>query len=169
MDKKIIIQKNEYGYFPVAAGVASGKKNIGLLYESFNLQHDWIVIEKGTDEVIIWDSWGREDYPTEDHIPKLIMTRKSYDNVIAVWNLNVDNPKKYLVLTQQEDGLITLEAKDELSEQDLLAVKEDRQAGKEWEENWKKQMDDYWFKKKWRNLKYKFSRSWLSFRQWLQV
>jgi len=170
MIKRIVYNKtNGFGYRPCANGLSQGKNDLATLFETFDLHHDWMQVDKGPDEVIIWNTWDREDYPTEDHIPKLIMTRKSYNDIVEVWNLNIDNPKKYLVLMQNEDGLIMLEAKNELSEQDLQAIEEDVQAGQEWEENWKKRYDDHWVKKTWRNLKYKLGRLWLGFRQWLQV
>ena len=169
MIKRIVYKLTEnHGYWPMAQGLALGKEDLATLFETFDLHHDWMVVDKGPEEVIIWNVWDREDYPTDDDIPQLVMTRKSYDDVITVWNENIKNIKPYLVLMQDDTGLITMEAKNTLSENDLAAIEQDRKAGQEWEENWKKLSSENRFKKALRNLHDNIKRIWLRFRQWIK-
>lgn len=171
MIKNIYQITDQYYYQKMTKMHFGPKAKLNFLFDSLIVLNDIIYIMKDDQYVVIgntiYDESCREN--GEEDSKRLILSRSSYEDVVLAWNLNVKNPKKYLVLTQDQDGLITLEAKDELSKQDLQALEEDRQAGLKWEEKWKKQIDDYWVKKKWLSLKYNLSRLWLRFRQWLQM
>ncbi|MBP9764929.1 hypothetical protein KBD08_01175 [Candidatus Babeliales bacterium] len=145
MIKRIVYESSErYGYWQVANGIAHGKNDIAMLYLSFKLQHsEWVFVDKGHDEVIIVSELTKEEYFNEEDLPTLIMSRKNYDEVINALNENRNMPKQYLVLSQDDFGWIYLEAKDELSELDLISIEQDQKAGQEWEVAWKKRASEH--------------------------
>jgi hypothetical protein len=156
MIKKIVYEyKEEYGYWPVVGYTIKDKWAIAMLFETFNeLHHEWMFIDKGDDEVIITNKWDKEDYFNEENIPKLVMSRQNYDEVMNACNINKNNPKQYVVLSQDDSGWMRLEAKDKLSVDDLASIEEDRKAGQEWEKNWKKRANANRFINFFRSLKY---------------
>ncbi len=148
MIKRIVYESSErYGYCQVAQGIAHGKNDIAMLYLSFKLQYsEWMLVAKGDDKVEIWNMILEEEYFNEEDIPKLIMSRKNYDEVINALNENRNMPKQYLVLSQDDTGWIHLEAKNELSKLDLISIEQDKKAGQEWEAAWKKRANEHKFK-----------------------
>lgn len=152
---KIVYQKTEkYGYRRTVNSLFEKKALLSLLVDSFHFPLEIIYVMKSNDYVEIWNTLLEEDYFNEEDVPRLLMTRQNYDEVINVWNINIDNPKQYVVLSQDDLGWIRLEAKNELSADDLASIEEDRKAGQEWEENRRKRANANRFTNFFKSLQY---------------
>lgn len=98
-----------------------------MLHMFFNEQYDWITVDIQGEQVIIWNSFDEKHEPW-DKISKLYLSKKNYVQVLDEWNQNAIDPAKYLVFCRNNNGWVNLEAKDELSKEDLDAIEEDKQA-----------------------------------------
>ena len=79
-----------------------------------------------------WINLDEEEYDTWEDIPKVTLTKNNFDEIIKTWNENVKNLRKYLVFTQNDDETFLLEAKDELSEEDLKQLERDKESQERW-------------------------------------
>lgn len=123
---KKILKRIEYSYEDVLLYSSEEKSDLSLLELSFNPCHDWILVEKFDEKVCISTDFFLEDSDLED-VSKLIMSKKNYDEVLHAWNKNIEDQAPFLILTQDDSGWITLEAKQELSKVDLRFVEEENQ------------------------------------------
>jgi hypothetical protein len=151
---KIVYPKTEYGYRKAVHSLFEKKALLSLLIHSFYVPLDIIYVMKSDDYVEIWNTLLEEDYFNEEDVPRLLMTRQNYDEVINGWNANIGNPKQYVVLSQDDSGWIRLEAKNELSADDLASIEEDRKVYQEWEENRQKRANANSVIKFFRSLQY---------------
>jgi len=126
-EKIVYKYDNKFGYWTVSQFVYYPKSEMILLKMSFNEQYDWITVEIQGEQVIIWDSFD-EKHESWDKISKLYLSKKNYDQVVDEWNKNAQSPAKYLTFCRDDKGWIHLEAKNELSQDDLAAIEQDRQA-----------------------------------------
>ena len=108
------------------------KANLHTLKMSLNPYSNWITIEEKDDKVYIWINLDEEDYDTWEDIPKLILSMQNYEEIVNAWNLNNKNPKKYLIFTQNDNEVVSLESKDELSQEDLNQLKLDKESQEKW-------------------------------------
>lgn len=54
MNVRIVYALTEdYGYRPLAKGLVNGKENLSTLFETFDPHHDWMVVDKEPEVVII--------------------------------------------------------------------------------------------------------------------
>ena len=108
------------------------KADLHMLQMSFNQYNNFITLEEKNKSVYIWINLDEEEYDTWEYIPKGTLTKNNFDEIIKTWNENVKNLKKYLVFTQNNDDTFLLEAKDELSEEDLKQLEFDKESQERW-------------------------------------
>ena len=148
MIKKIVYKKCEnWGYSEASHVIRKEHYELSLLFDALRPCRYWMFIDKGDDMVIITNQWDKEEYFNEENIPKLIMTRHNYEEVMNIIEQNSHNPAMYLVLWQDNEGIVHLESKNILSEDDLLSIKLDKQAKIEIERQWEKKLKSCWLKK----------------------
>ena len=127
MQKIVYELRDNVSYWSVAQFMPYPKSQMHLLQMSFNEQYDWISVDIQGEQVTIWDSFD-EKHESWDKLSKLYLSKKNYDLVVGEWNKNAEDPTKYLVFCRDNNGQIHLEAKNELSNDDLRAIEEDRQS-----------------------------------------
>ena len=126
--KKIIYKKTQdCGYWSAAGFISDKNSLLDLLITSFNEYRDWITIDVVDDKVFIWNDFD-EKYFSQENIPKLVLSKENYNKIIEQWNNNLENPASYLMLSQNDIGLINLECKQELSQDDLDYIESEKQA-----------------------------------------
>lgn len=87
--------------------------------------NDWISIDFQNDNAYLWINLLEEDYASWKDMPKFKLTYENYQKVMQQWNINVENPAPYLILTQDDDGWVSLEKEEELSAEDLDFIKQE--------------------------------------------
>ncbi|MBI2352824.1 hypothetical protein HYV11_01100 [Candidatus Dependentiae bacterium] len=110
-------------------GFDNQKIDSGLLYMlflSFNKYRNWIIVEERDDKVYIWDSFDEDDYDNWEDIPKLIMSKQNYDYILGKIAKVVNQKPKYFILSYGDNGWIDLEIKDELSQDDLMHIDQEK-------------------------------------------
>lgn len=133
MQKIVYELRDNINYWSVAQFISYPKSQMHLLYLSFFEQYDWIFIDIQGDQVIMWDSFD-EKHESWEKISKLYLLKENYDQVVDEWNKNAIDPAKYLIFCRDDNGWVYLEAKFELSKEDLDAIEEDKQAKLQYEQ-----------------------------------
>lgn len=123
--KKIFFEykKNIVGYWNVFSFVKEENKLLNLLFLSFNLGREDIVVESDNERVFIQNMLFIDDL---GQCPTLELSKKNYDKIIDVWNKNTEKPAQYLILSQNDVGWITLEPKEKLSHDDLFWLEQNK-------------------------------------------
>lgn len=129
---KYIVKYENGGYEQLDKYSGKEKANLHTLKMSFNPYNDWITIEERDDNVYIWINFDEDDYDTWEEIPKLILSKQNYEVIIKTWSENIKHPKKYLIFMQNDKNKIILEAKDELSQEDLKQLEWDKASQERW-------------------------------------
>lgn len=99
-----------------------------IFYLSVYPIHDWIITEREDDLVTLRIHFPGDDSGDFDNEEsKLKLSYVNYQSVAKQWDEVIEKPSKYLVLSQDESGWITLERKEELSKQDLDFLESEKQ------------------------------------------
>ncbi len=101
-----------------------------LFYLSLNPMNEWIVVESIDDKIIIWTDFFEEEGDSRQDVSKLELSKENYNKVLELWNNNLKNRAPYLVLSQNDFGWINLEGKQELSQDDLDYVENEKSKNK---------------------------------------
>jgi len=132
--QKIVYKLNKGNdYWTVAQFVPYPKSEMCLLFMALHPVYDWITVQMGNNQVVIWDSFD-EKYDSLENASKLYLSFKNYDEIIQYWNKNTKNPSPYLVFARDSTGWITIESKDELLQEDLDAIEFDKKAREVYEQ-----------------------------------
>ena len=134
MEKLIYKYDKNFDYWTVSQFVSYPKSEMILLKMSFNPQNYWIIVDIHGENIAIWDSFDEEDTLFEK-IPKLRMSKQNYEEITELWNQNFKKPAEYLIFCRDNNGMIHLEVKNELSQDDLTAIEEDRLAKLKYEQS----------------------------------
>ena len=83
-----------------------------------------IAVEYYEDKVYVQDLLFLDDF---GNCPTAELSKENYNKIIDEWNKNIDHHAKYLILSQNDTGWIVLWPKEELSKDDLLFIKKEKQ------------------------------------------
>jgi len=127
MQKIVYELRDNVTYWSVAQFMPYPKSQMHLLFLSFFEKYDWISVDMQEKQVVIWDSFD-EKHESWEKISKLYVSKENYDQVVNEWNKNAISPAKYLIIYRDTNRWVYLETKSELSKEDLDAIKEDKEA-----------------------------------------
>ena len=152
MIKKYFIQlySDDIGYGPIPNFYTM---NFALQYLWFSLyrsEYDWIHITKLPEKIIYW-SWddikqkadiqfdnleGKKSFDEEysvyskkrwQDMPTLEMTIQNYEAILEKWSNILKTKPNFIILSQDDSGYVDLIGKDELSEKDLIDMKNEHE------------------------------------------
>lgn len=150
--KKIFLHQsklNSSRYWISNKGLSCHQELI-YLWESFSYTNQEISVNRDEDGwVTIWSYWDMKDkkrkkfislqeaevydqayseywYKRYAEIPKLEITQQNYDDIVAQWEkINKAKKTKYVVIIQDDFGVVSFELKDELSREEQKYLDQD--------------------------------------------
>lgn len=126
--KKVVYKKTDHDAYLVVYDFISLKNSLlSYLLDSFRSYNCHILIDLIDHEtVMLWDKYLEDEYKSFEEVPKLILQRSNYNHIVEQWNQNTKHPAKYLVLVQNKEGLVALEPKDRLNQEDLDFIESEK-------------------------------------------
>lgn len=99
---------------------------LSLLFLSFNKYRDWITVEERGEKVYVWINLDEDDYDNWEDISKLIMSKENYDYILEKITKVANQKPKYFIMSYDDNGWIDLETKDELSQDDMRYIDQEK-------------------------------------------
>jgi len=153
--KKCFLQR--YRDFEYVISDANSTQNFCLefLFWVVDGNRDWIYVTLENDHVLIWSSWylkPKAQQAFEDayriyyhkrwlDMPKLTITKKNYELVLLQWAQIEKTLPLYVIISQDDLGMVNIIGKDELSEQDRADMKKEHEKFLRYQVAWRNYMD----------------------------
>jgi hypothetical protein len=113
--------------------MSSEKVKLSWLMNSLDIYaHEWLIMDLSKDgkTLKIGNTYYEEfndDVDSIESIPHLKLSLQNYQNLQLQYNQIIASPEKYLIIIQNDNGLIELCSKQNLSEDDLTELEKDKQ------------------------------------------